>query len=159
MHKPARPTRASVARVLERDVLAGCIEACRALGITIARQNTGAMEVEGRRVRFGKKGNSDLSGTINRGVRRGARLAIEAKRPGQRPTSEQLEHLRRVNEDGGVGFWVSDCRDCLRVLQRVLEGGHIETDASGEQWVVWDEEVPTAVTEEPAVSSPTGKGA
>lgn len=135
----ARPSRASVARTLERDILTGAIEACRALGIPVDRQNTGMMEIGGRRVRFGRKGNADLTGTISSGPRRGARLALEIKRPGARPTPEQLAHLRAVNDAGGVGFWVSDAADCLRVLQRVQDGAWIELDEAGSQWVVWDE--------------------
>ena len=138
-----RPSRASVARALERDILAGCVEACRALGIPIDRQNTGAMAVDGRRVRFGRKGNADLTGTIPRGPHLGKRLEVEVKRPGARPRPEQLERLAAIRVAGGIAFWVTEAADSLRVLRRVLdEGAWIEVDEAGTQWVVWGEPGP-----------------
>jgi len=137
-----RPSRAAVARALERDVLAGCLEACRALGIPAQRRNTGAMAIEGRRVRFGKPGDPDIDGTIPRGPQQGKRLGIEVKRPGERPRPAQLQRLAEVRAAGGIAFWCDDAADCLRVLQRVLEGAWIELDEAGSQWVVWASRLP-----------------
>jgi hypothetical protein len=133
-----RTSRAAVARTLERDVLAGCLEACRAMEIAAERRNVGQMEVGGRTVRFGRTGEADITGTIPRGPHQGKRLEIEVKRPGARPRSEQLERLAEVCAAGGIAFWIDDAADCLRVLRRVLDdGAWIEVDEAGSQWVVW----------------------
>ena len=135
-----RPSRASVARELERQVLAGCLEACRALGIDAERRNVGQAEIGGRTVRFGRKGSADITGTIPRGRHRGRRLEIEVKRPGASPRPEQLARLAETRAAGGIAFWITDAGDCLRVLQRVLDdGARIEVDEDGTQWVAWDD--------------------
>ena len=130
-----RPSRSSVARELEAGVLAGCVEACQALGIPIERRSVGLADYDGRKVRHGRKGEADLTGTIPSGPHRGARLEVEIKRPGERPRPEQLDHLRRVNADGGIAFWTDDVVLCLRALRRVLEGWRIELDEDGTPWV------------------------
>jgi hypothetical protein len=136
----ARPTRSRVSRALERDVLAGCLEAAAALGIPLERQNTGLADHDGRRVRYGRVGNADLSGTVPRGPHQGKRLEIEVKRPGARPRPEQLQRLAETRAAGGIAFWCDDVGDCLRVLGRVIEdGAWIEVDDAGSQWVVWAE--------------------
>lgn len=138
-----RPSRASVARALERDVLSGVLEACRALGIPAQRRNTGAMAIEGRRVRFGKPGDPDIDGTIPRGPQQGKRLGIEVKRPGERPRPAQLQRLAEIRAAGGIAFWCDDPADAFRVLRRVLDdGARVELDESGSQWVVWAEPGP-----------------
>lgn len=35
-------------------------------------------------------------------------VAVEVKRPGKKPTPEQMAFLDQVNELGGLGLWVSD---------------------------------------------------
>jgi hypothetical protein len=146
----ARPSRSSVGRQLERDVLAGCLEACRVLGIDAARRNTGAMAIGGRHVRFGTTGDPDIDGTIPRGPHRGKRLGIEIKRPGQHPTPEQLSRLEAIRAAGGLAFWCDDAGDCIRVLGRLMEGARIEVDEAGVQWVVWGDEPSKATTVDPS---------
>lgn len=141
--RPSRSSRASVVRELERDVLDGCLQACRALGILAERRNVGQVEIGGRTVRFGRKGAADITGTIPRGPHRGKRLELEVKRPGARPRPEQLERLAEVREAGGIAFWCDDAQDCFRVLGRILDkGAWIELDESGSQWAVWAEPDP-----------------
>jgi hypothetical protein len=139
-----RPSRASVARELERDVLAGCLDACRALGIDAERRNVGQVEIGGRTVRFGRTGAADITGTIPRGPHAGKRLEVEVKRRGQRPRPEQLQRLAEVRAAGGIAFWCDDAADAFRVLQRVLDGAVIQVDDSDVQWVVWDDPGPPA---------------
>jgi hypothetical protein len=134
-----RPTRSRVSRALERDVLSGCLAACRALGIAAERRNVGQMKVGGRTVRFGRTGAADITGTIPRGLHQGKRLEIEVKRPGERPRPAQLERLTETRAAGGIAFWIDDAGDCLRVLRRVLDGARIQVDERGSQWVVWAE--------------------
>lgn len=122
--------------IAERDVLSDVLAACRALGIPVQRQNVGmATGASGQPVRFGKKGNADVSGTIPRGPNAGKRVEIEVKRKGKKPSPEQWDRIHSVNASGGLSFYVSDPADALRVLGRLLEGWHIEIDAGGTQWV------------------------
>jgi hypothetical protein len=117
------------------------------MGIPVDRQNTGLADHDSRRVRYGRKGNADLTGTIPRGPHAGKRLEIEVKRPGSRPRPEQLARLAETQAAGGIAFWVTDAADALRVLDRILDGGTIVVDEAGVQWVEWPE---------PAVSSAAG---
>ncbi len=46
-------------------------------------------------------GVSDILGVTNFGVF----LAIEVKRPGNKPTAEQLLFLQEIKKRGGIGIW------------------------------------------------------
>lgn len=50
--------------VPEKDHQAACIELCESLGIVVWRNNTGALPVENRFVRFGLPGSPDIIGHI-----------------------------------------------------------------------------------------------
>jgi hypothetical protein len=122
--------------VTEREVLAGVLDACRVLGIEANRQNTGAaMNPSGQTVRFGRKGNADISATIRDGPNRGKRVEIEVKRPGKTPTAEQWDRIHEVNASGGLSFWVDDAGEALRVLRWLVDGWHVVIDDNGDQWV------------------------
>lgn len=68
-----------------------------------------------RFMRFGFPGMADIMGQL-RGS--GRFLAIEVKRPGEKPTDDQIAFLDAVNGAGGVGF-VAYRLDC--VLENLLK--------------------------------------
>lgn len=110
--------------VRESDVLERVKVVCALRGVHVRRQNTGAMRNrDGRLVRFGRKGDSDLTGIIGRGRLRGIAIAIEVKRPGEWPSPHQVGRMIEVNDWGAVAFWVDDADECDRVLRRVVEDG------------------------------------
>lgn len=99
-----------VERAREADVLHACLDLLRLRGVVAWRQNQGAMKQAGRNgrerfIRFaGIRGISDIIGVLPDG----RFLAIECKRPGQRPTPDQLAFLEAVNRAGGLGIVVYD---------------------------------------------------
>lgn len=115
----------------EREVLRQVLEVLAIHGIDADRQNTGAANFGGRCVRFGKKGNADISGMLPDG----RKLDIEVKRPGKRPTPEQFDRLHRTNAGGGVGLWLDDAECFARLLPAILAGAWVEIDDQGTPWV------------------------
>jgi hypothetical protein len=123
----------------EAEVLAQILEALHAFGVDAERQNTGAgTNPSGKTIRFGKPGNSDITGTLPDG----RRLDIEVKREGFDPsklTGKKREHfdrqfarLRKTNENGGVGLWVDDAEEFMRViLPLLLDGATVEEPGYG----------------------------
>ena len=69
-----------------------------------ARINTGAMLIDHRFVKFGFNGCSDIIGQL----KDGRFLAVEVKRPGNKPTKLQNAFLDMVNANGGLAFWADD---------------------------------------------------
>lgn len=76
------------------------------------RQNTGAFRVEGRFVRFGWRGCSDLLGQL----KDGRFLAVEVKAKTGRIRPEQTAFLERVRAAGGVAFVARNCNDVFTEL-------------------------------------------
>lgn len=93
------------------------IEASK-LGATVWRNNTGALkDINGRLIRYGLcVGSSDIIG-----IYKGRFLAIEVKAPGKKPTKEQLNFIRVVNEKGGISFWIDDEKNLKNLLDTALE--------------------------------------
>ena len=100
----------------ESDVLAACLQYLAVKGIFAWRQNQGAIPLKngGYRRFVGLRGVSDILGILPQRVdvvgegevRFGNLLAVEVKRPGEKPRPEQAAFLERVNELGGVGICV-----------------------------------------------------
>lgn len=82
--------------------------------IHVERQNTGAIKVDNRFIRFNKKGASDLRGVIGP---HGVSLLVELKRPGKKPTPEQEEYLQEWAGYGAVAIWVDSAEMCSRMLR------------------------------------------
>ena len=78
------------------------------------RQNTGSARIDGRFVRFGWPGCSDVLGML----RDGRFLAVEVKAPTGRLRPEQALFLERINKAGGLGFVARDCRDVSDALKQ-----------------------------------------
>lgn len=77
------------------------------------RMNVGAFRnPQGQYVRVGFAGCSDIIGqTVD-----GRFLAVEVKRPGGKPTAEQIAFLGRVSRAGGVAFVAWSVDDVARGL-------------------------------------------
>lgn len=80
------------------------------------RQNSGAFpgEYKGKKrfVRFTSiKGVSDILG-----IYKGRLLAIEVKRPGEKPTVDQLAFMESVKAAGGIAFVARDLGDVIHGL-------------------------------------------
>lgn len=101
----------------ESAVLYACLALLRLRSVPCWRNNTGAFRVEGRFIRAGHKGSSDILGVIPRGPKRGCLLACECKRPGGKPTADQVAFLDSVTAAGAVGVVVDD----VRVLAGILD--------------------------------------
>ena len=76
------------------------------------RQNTGAAKVDGRFIRFGWRGCSDLIGMM----KDGRLLAVECKAPGGQLRPEQKEFLSLVRRFNGVGIVA---RNALDIIERL----------------------------------------
>ncbi len=131
----------------EAEVTQQILAACQMLGFELKRRNTGGGHFQNRDgstryVAFGEAGDSDYTGVLPFG----RALEVEIKRPGERPTPEQLAKLRKLNAQGGVGLWVDDAAIFLRLFPRILAGGWIEIDDDGTPYACWNlpEEEPEA---------------
>lgn len=88
-------------------------------GVFVWRSNAGVSRSGGRYVRFGLKGQGDISGVI----RGGKRLELEVKLPGgkYKVTEEQAAFGARINELGGVWAVVRSVEEALAVVKGALE--------------------------------------
>lgn len=62
---------------------------------------------------YAKKGVSDILCCY-----KGRFLAIEVKRPGEKPTPIQLLFIEGINKCGGIGFWATSVEDVKKELER-----------------------------------------
>ncbi|MGH6796184.1 MAG: hypothetical protein ACREDH_13550 [Methylocella sp.] len=67
----------------------------------------GAREIDGRYIRFGFKGCSDIIGQLTDG----RFLAIEVKREDGLPTNDQVEFTCKVSRNNGMAFIARDVSD------------------------------------------------
>lgn len=114
----------------ESDVLAACLQYLAVKGIFAWRQNQGAIPLKdgGYRRFVGLRGVADILGVLPQHVlvvgegemRFGNLLAVEVKRPGQKPRPEQAAFLARVNGLGGVGLCVHSVRELEAGLRPYL---------------------------------------
>lgn len=78
-----------------------------------ARMNTGAATTEsGGFIRFAFRGCPDVIGML----RDGRFFAVEVKRPGGKPSTEQAAFVERVNEHGGLACVAYSVHDVERLL-------------------------------------------
>lgn len=122
-----KPPAPSLPRELEKDVQAGALEAAALLGVPLFPTDAGAA----RRASRGRRGAAgppvgwpDLVGwcPARWGARAGRFLAVEVKRPGERPRPEQLAILSGLASDGGLALWVDDARRFFEALELIREG-------------------------------------
>ena len=106
-----------VARVNRRPEAAALAEVLKALRAHPAvawceRQNSGAVRVGGRFVRFGWPGCPDVLGQL----KDGRLLGVEVKAAKGRTSPEQAAFLARINRAGGLAFVARDLRDVAHEL-------------------------------------------
>jgi hypothetical protein len=102
---------------MERDIQKHEVEKVLPLCSKIAkvwRQNNGAAMMDsGKWVRFGETGIPDFIGFL----KDGRFFAIEVKRPGKEPTTEQADFLQLLNNSGGVGIVAYRGEDVLAAFR------------------------------------------
>jgi hypothetical protein len=115
----------------EAAILKACLAVLGARGIFAWRNNVGSFSGsyggKTRFVKFGFPGASDIFAVLPGGCF----LAIEVKRPGNRPTITQRAFLRAVNEQGGVGVCVSSAAHLETILDYVLAGARVAVGDDG----------------------------
>lgn len=111
-------------RTPERVVLKDCLDALERFGIEHHRNNTGAVRIGGRFMRFGKPGSSDILGILPRGIDSppGRFFACECKATGKKPTKLQRAYLERVAADGGLALVVDEVDSLAITLRRMFPG-------------------------------------
>ena len=127
----------------ESEIQRSCLAWLKAHGYFAYRRNVMAMagEYNGKRrfVRAGERGMSDITGLIPRNrLPLGAQWArpfdVEIKRPGKRPTLEQVHWLRHTNTLTGAAFWVTDLTMLERVMACLSAGGRVEYAAETKRY-------------------------
>lgn len=83
-------------------------------GFLVMKFHNGAYKVKGGfiRARASSKGIPDIIGMTPDG----RFVGVEVKVPGEHPTDEQSQILRRINNSGGVGILATSVDDVVRVL-------------------------------------------
>lgn len=88
------------------------------------RNNTGASKYEGkdkfgnkkdRFIRYGKKGQCDISGILPDG----RRFECEVKRPGNKPSEEQVTFIDAINYWGGVALIAYSLDDVVGIFKKL----------------------------------------
>lgn len=104
----------------EREIQKQCLEYLQIAGLVVWRTNSGTMKRLGadgklNYVRFnGAKGCSDAIGVLRPS---GRFVAIEFKRPGEKPTPEQEGFLQRIRSQGGIALVVTGVEDLRTQLR------------------------------------------
>lgn len=97
----------------ESEIQKAILEYLNMSGHFCWRNNTGSLPMnykgKSRLIRFGKKGSSDILGVS----RTGKIIAIEVKRPGEEPTTEQLDFLLAITGHGGIGVVATSVDDVI----------------------------------------------
>jgi hypothetical protein len=92
---------------MEHEIQGAIIDLIRARGGVVTRVNSGSLLVKrGDKTYVVKLADTGTSDTI--AVYRGIALYIEVKRPGKKPSPEQIAFLESVAEAGGVGLVAYD---------------------------------------------------
>ena len=98
----------------ETDIVRACLTYLRVVRRWPAwRNQTGALRAGKRFIRFGEVGSADILGLL---PPTGKLLAIECKRPGNRPTAAQAAWLDMVGRAGAVALVVDSIDSLARQL-------------------------------------------
>ena len=113
-------------RPLERTIQSNGMTALRCLGLALYRRNVSlaVADYQGRKrvIRSGEPGQSDCYGWI---IATGRHVEIEWKRPGNRPTSDQLTWLKWCTKQGVIAYWADSVDTAVRVMRVMIQGGRI----------------------------------
>lgn len=126
--KPAKP--------LEAEVQKACIEIMKKHGWFVHRRNVGSFAMGDRYFKAGEPGQSDTYGSIKR--LGGRRFEVEIKRPGNRPTLDQVAWLLKCHYEGCVAFWVESAEQCEGIVEAINGGGWIEYQPTKRPYPVTD---------------------
>jgi len=104
----------------ESDIQRSILDYLTLLRIPCWRNNSGAVALgdgkSRRYVRYGAKGSADILGVLPPS---GRLLAIEVKRPGNKPTEHQSTWLEGMRQAGAVVCVAYSVEDVQRVLREV----------------------------------------
>ena len=101
----------------ENIVLSQCLKYLEVLQIYHWRNNTGALKIGRRFIRFGFPGSSDILGILPDG----RFLAIECKREkGGRLSEAQKDFISRINDNGGVAMCVHSLEELQENMRKIL---------------------------------------
>lgn len=92
-----------MATVSEQDIQKSILDYLRLKKYVVFKHNSTQFGVRnGKSFAFsnGEKGISDIIGCS----KEGRFIAVEVKKPGGKPSPEQIEFLRRIKENGGYGI-------------------------------------------------------
>lgn len=112
------------------DVMRQVQAYAKMLGLHLERQNTGAARYPNadgseRLVRYGTPGAGDLVGVIPSGPNEGRHIEVECKATNELPTMHQFDRIVRINQAGGIAFWVDSLEMAMYVLQEIMKGARI----------------------------------
>lgn len=121
-HQQTRESPADLPAISENDVKKVCMDWLATIpAIDVWRMNTGGMSAsyggKKRFIKFGPTGQSDIQGIGPSGVF----LAIELKRPGEKPSDSQTDYLNKINKFGGIGFYCDSVEMCCVMLRMAFQ--------------------------------------
>ena len=101
----------------ENAVLSQCLSYLQIRGIFAWRNNTGALKIGKRFIRFGKPGSSDILGILPNGQF----LAVECKREKGGILSDiQVEFLNRIKANGGIAVVVHSVDELGKIIDSIF---------------------------------------
>lgn len=109
---------------IQRDILAAL---ARVPGLVCWRSSTGVSRSGGRFLRYGVKGQGDITGLLPGG----RMFALEVKTPTGRVSPEQVEFGARVNGAGGLWAVVRSVDEALAVIEAALPDMRHGDDGNG----------------------------
>lgn len=96
----------------ESELYKPLVEYLNHRGFVALRINSGKIKVGRRFIQLAPSGTSDIVGVC---------LAVEVKKPGEKPTRAQQEFIDRVNMAGGIGLIVESVEDLDTQLNERLK--------------------------------------
>ena len=102
----------------ENEVLKQCLEYLQIKGIFAFRNNTGAVKIGKRFIRFGYAGSSDILGILPDG----RFLAVECKREkGGVVSPVQKMFLKEIQDNNGVACVVHSAKELAEILKNEIK--------------------------------------
>ncbi len=103
---------------LEKDIQRVCIDWMKLAGIFVIRINSGAFAGHSNgRKRFVRMNSEPGCSDCVAVLPGGRALAVEFKRPGQKPTPEQASFIAAWNAKGGLALVVTSLEDLITKLR------------------------------------------
>ena len=96
----------------EGDLVRAALTYLEMVGVFAWRNNTGALKVGKRFIRFGHKGSGDILGVLSAG----RMLSVECKIPPYDESDEQIEFKRDVLAAGGLAIVIRSLDDLEEAL-------------------------------------------